>query len=184
MHKHQKSHLLSEFSEENHLDKGVLACWFKEQENFKLYVFTAMLEETEQLEKYWQLLNDYIAINFQPNLEIEVEIWNIYLVFLTKNAVSKKLKYKIEQDKFSCRKLVFDNFSTKKWQSFLEDDFKVADFISNRLFDIKLVKQATVNELTLQEILQNEHSNLIKIINSDITKVTHKAVFDKFLKSL
>jgi hypothetical protein len=184
MNKHLDTQILVEFSQDYDIDVKSVSGWSKQYENFELHVFSAVFETDEILNKFWQPLNDRIAVSFQPKLEKEIEAWNIYLIFLIKNPVSKKVKYKIEQDKFSCRKLVFDNFNEEEWGKLNEIEDAIPLFISERLFDIKLVKSSITSELTLQEVLVDSHSNLLSIINADIDKVNHKLVFDKFLKTL
>jgi hypothetical protein len=59
--------------------------------------------------KYWSQITSCIATEFQAKLNNKYLAWNIYLVFLCTETIDKTLKYKIENDKFSMRKLVIDN---------------------------------------------------------------------------
>ena len=52
-------------------------------------------------------------MKYQPKLESVYEKWNLYIIYVTNDKTSKELKNKIENDKFSSRKIVEDNFSQK-----------------------------------------------------------------------
>ena len=69
--------------------------------------FIESLDESE-LSKYWDDIVVFISTSYQVNLNDEFSIWNIYLIFLADINVSKELKYKIENDTFSSRKIVVD----------------------------------------------------------------------------
>lgn len=181
MNKSDKLFLPSDFLDRKGIEHGKILCWSKEHESFQLYVFSAIFETKSKLEEVWQSLNDEIAINFQSSLEKEIEAWNIYLIFLIKEIVPKELKYKIEQDKFSCRKLVFDNFTSNQWKEFSKDDI-IPKFISDRLFDINLLKYSVQEVSTLSEILTKEHASLIGVIESNIERSNYGPLFDIFLK--
>ncbi len=83
------------FSYEEVNYQGKLPCFFIEIDNDKL-------AET------WMKISDVIAINYQSRLENEFSRWNIYLFFLVKETVVNELKYLIENDTFSSRKIVVD----------------------------------------------------------------------------
>jgi hypothetical protein len=183
MNKFTDTKLPTVFAEENSIEPGAIICWCESQESFQLYIFSALFETTKVLEDLWEVLNDDIAVDFQSTLTIDVESWNIYVVYLVKEQVSRELKYKIEQDKFSCRKLVFDNFNNKQWSVFLKDETSVARFIADRLFKIDIDKQVVTNEENLDTILRKEHGNLLDIINRNSEKINYKPVFDEFLKN-
>ena len=60
----------------------------------------------ESLKADWIKISNFIALNFQNKLENDFERWNIYLFFLVHNEVSNEVKYQIENDTFSSRKIV------------------------------------------------------------------------------
>ncbi len=83
------------------------------EEIFKINVF--FLEaDFATISKYWQKFSNMIAIHYQ-NPEYmsnkEFERWNFYIIYISKDIVSKELKNKIENDKFSSRKIVEDSHS-------------------------------------------------------------------------
>ncbi|SHK18839.1 ABC-three component system middle component 1 [Desulforamulus aeronauticus] len=85
-------------------------CWIMRSfdKRFSFYIFTYTCENSNQLVENYNLINNDIAVFFQTGLEIDVEKWNIYLFCFVKEEVNKDLKYKIEQNKYSTRKIVID----------------------------------------------------------------------------
>lgn len=90
------------FSFEEISYQGNLPCFFIE------------IEEENQLAEIWMKISDVIAINHQSRLKNEFSIWNIYLFFLMKYPIENDLKYLIENDTFSSRKIVVDKWVDSK----------------------------------------------------------------------
>src|SRR6478736_3214367 len=85
--------------------------WIKPQESYEINIFTITLNNSDELKNIWEIVTNDIAIHFQSELEKNIERWNIYVVFLTNEPIEKELKYQIEQDKYSSRKIICDNFN-------------------------------------------------------------------------
>ncbi|MFH4964758.1 ABC-three component system middle component 1 [Gaetbulibacter sp. M235] len=84
--------------------------------NFKEFEFGGYIpiffispKDSKSLEKYWVEISNTIAIDYQARLQDEFRAWNIYLFFITNFPIKKELKYKIENDTFSSRKIVVEN---------------------------------------------------------------------------
>lgn len=78
----------------------------------EISIFSFLFETEDYLNDNWDKITSSIASYYQSvfeNEENEFERWNIYILFLVKNSVGIQLKYKIENDKFSSRKIVIDN---------------------------------------------------------------------------
>lgn len=75
-------------------------------------VFIVECENEQQLRGIWQEITSFIASNFQTNLIDEFPTWNIYLFFKVKSAISNSLKYQIENDTFSSRKIIITTEET------------------------------------------------------------------------
>lgn len=74
-------------------------------------VFSFIIESEDLLNRNWESITSTIASYYQSKFEEEgkeFERWNIYIFFIIKEEVSTQLKYKIENDKFSSRKIVQD----------------------------------------------------------------------------
>ena len=75
-------------------------------------VFSFFFESEAYLNDKWESITSSIAVNYQSEFEDEeqeFERWNIYIFFVVKGSVDSQLKYKIENDKFSSRKIIQDN---------------------------------------------------------------------------
>ncbi|MGJ7913078.1 ABC-three component system middle component 1 [Neobacillus sp. LXY-1] len=123
--------LIKELSEDN-TGYDLIECWIKDETDYKLHIFTVVLENGHELEKIWKRITGDIALYFQSELEKDIEIWNIYIVFICKDSVSKELKYKIEQNKYSTRKLVIENVN------FPLSTIEIQNLLIDKLFDIKV----------------------------------------------
>ncbi|MFK8399143.1 ABC-three component system middle component 1 [Pseudomonas sp. BGr12] len=97
--------------------------------------FSCWLKSEEDLVNLWGQVSSVIAYEFQAKLDSKFEAWNIYLVFIVSDPVSKSVKYQIENDKFSMRKLVVSNVNA---------DFCVETFLNNELLgaDLKIKEEA------------------------------------------
>lgn len=54
----------------------------------------------------WRKAANFIAINYQANIENAFGRWNCYLFFQVSESLTLELKYQIENDTFSTRKIV------------------------------------------------------------------------------
>jgi len=110
------------FSYEEINYEGELPCFFIEIEN------------KDRLDEIWMKVSDIIAVNYQSRLSNEFSIWNIYLFFLTKEPIENQLKYLIENDTFSSRKIVVDeyvDFKSVIEKYVLNTDIKIESKSSN-----------------------------------------------------
>ena len=74
-------------------------------------VFSFYFERATDLHEHWKNMTNTIAAYYQSGFEAEesaFERWNIYLFFLVKEPVRSQLKVRIENNKFSSRKIVQD----------------------------------------------------------------------------
>lgn len=70
--------------------------------------FVARFVNADKCEKTWVDITSLIALEYQETLDDDSAAWNIYLVLLCHEKMKKSLKYQIENDRFSLRKLVLD----------------------------------------------------------------------------
>ncbi len=84
------------------------------KENVNISVFFVFAKSTIFSEDdLWQKISKEIALKYQSKLENVYEKWNLYVIYLTTDLTSKELKNKIENDKFSSRKIVEDSYNEK-----------------------------------------------------------------------
>ncbi|TYA74621.1 ABC-three component system middle component 1 [Seonamhaeicola marinus] len=78
-----------------------------EMEKGKAHCIFLKIPDTKFLSDNWKLVTNSIALNYQNYLETSFEKWNIYLFFLmTEPIEDMNLKYAIENNTFSSRKIV------------------------------------------------------------------------------
>ncbi|HEV7350359.1 ABC-three component system middle component 1 [Telluribacter sp.] len=75
-----------------------------------IHSFFLQCSTSQVLEEEWQSLSNAIAFHYQSKIESEFERWNFYLFYLVDTLVNRGLKFRIENDPISSRKIVIDNF--------------------------------------------------------------------------
>lgn len=63
----------------------------------------------DALAKTWKDFNSYVAAEYMALIKDEFSKWNFYIFYLSNKPVEKQLKYEIENNKFSSRKIVIEN---------------------------------------------------------------------------
>lgn len=104
----------------------------KKEFKYNIYIFLVIVEDELELEKIYDTIAASIATEFQINLSRKIEKWNIYLIFESRNIISENLKFKIEQDKYSSRKIVWDLLGEKEIGN--------KEFLDDRLFNLSINK--------------------------------------------
>jgi hypothetical protein len=93
----------------------------------------------------WRIISEEIALKFQSKITSIDEKWNLYIIYVCSDKVNKELKARIENDKFSTRKIV-ENRQIEK----------LTDEIANNL----IIKHITHTDLV--EIVNNTQEKIIK----------------------
>lgn len=63
----------------------------------------------DTLAKNWKDFNSYVAAEYMTLIKNEYSKWNFYIFYLSSEYVEKQVKYEIENNKFSSRKIVIEN---------------------------------------------------------------------------
>ncbi|TWI15512.1 ABC-three component system middle component 1 [Sphingobacterium siyangense] len=121
-------------------------------------VFTLFFENKAILYHAWKDIYSSVAAYFQTGLPVDAEFerWNIYLLYICRESVDKELQYKIENDRFACRKIVLGDFADEL------DDNLVNNLISEHITNSDL--QITGN-LGLQPKIFNKDTQLSQLMN-------------------
>jgi hypothetical protein len=139
-----------------------VTCWIAKEPSYNIYIFQVIVENENDLEKYYDSITAAIATEFQINLEKTIEKWNIYLVFECKKKISEELKGKIEQDKYSTRKMV--------WDSLNEKELGDKDYIKDRLLNLYIDKETETRdpgeEISLLEKIKSIDFDLYRAIEN------------------
>lgn len=75
----------------------------------KIHSFFISAASSYDLGKEWRKISNFIAVNFQNQLENDFEIWNIYIFYKINFFIENSLKYQIENDIFSSRKIIIED---------------------------------------------------------------------------
>lgn len=96
-----------------------LACW---------------MGDSTALEESWVGIQSILALNFKS--ERKTARWNVYLAFFCAGKVANNLKYIIQNDKFTARKMVFDWCG--QGRSHQDDSEMALDLLNGELFSTDL----------------------------------------------
>lgn len=127
----------------NRLKEKYKTCDFQfrlAQSNVNISVFFILANSSIlSKESLWENVSKEIALKYQSKLETVYEKWNLYIIYITNDVTSKELKNRIENDKFSSRKIVEDSFG----KEFNDDEANrlIVKHITNA--DLKEVVEAT-----------------------------------------
>lgn len=148
--------------------------------HYSCHLFTIVCNDNDALSDYWEDITENIAINFQIDIEKEIERWNIYVVFLLENEVPKEIKYKIEQDKYCCRKLVEDCLKTSDFP-----DAYITQLIEDKIFSVrqnnknKIMETTSINE-SVEKIIQTTDDKILPALEGFKSNKQISGFYKKF----
>ncbi|MEZ8453209.1 ABC-three component system middle component 1 [Vibrio splendidus] len=135
-----------------------LTCWVKAELKYNIYIFSIYCDDESNLTSSYTDLRDYIALYFQSQiLTKDVERWNVYIYFLVGSYIEPELKFSIEQDKYSSRKIIRDSLGEKPS---LDD---VSNFICSDIFQLEITEK-TIEDIPLEESLCKRDNDLLSLI--------------------
>ena len=89
---------------------------YKNNEGLIINVFF-LLANKKNIENQWKMFSNTIAAKFQNSEYMsenkDFEKWNFYIIYVSTEKLSKELKNRIENDRFSSRKIVEDNYTNE-----------------------------------------------------------------------
>jgi hypothetical protein len=135
-----------------------------------LPIFIArVIGEEQALKENWESLVNYIAFNFQSQLIEDFSVWNVYVFFVTENKINRSLKYKIENDTFSSRKIVIEENASQEEiisQHITNVDvkFTIENPIVNTELDADPLLKKYISRSTSSKRLTEDHRNCLKSI--------------------
>lgn len=71
--------------------------------------FVAIFSSGESCVDLWEKVNSSVAVASQSFINSGVMPWNLYLLMCSPDSLGKLSKYKIENDRFAARKIIFSN---------------------------------------------------------------------------
>lgn len=142
---------------------------------YKVNIISCEFSNEKDLSDNWKMIVDNVALYVQSKLEKYIELYNVYVIFFM-NKIDEQLVSRIEQDKYSSRKIVIKS-------GMPETTEEIESVISNRLFyfDIEKVDKffsisdiLSKNEKKLYECLKNKESikeedidEIVEILNTN-----------------
>lgn len=131
---------------------------FKSKSLNYINCFVCYIEDENRLIKDWKNIVGLISGNFQCELESELEIWNIYLIFCTKYKIDDHLRYEIENNRFAMRKLITNNQS---W----EGSYSIEEYIKEEIFcaDLELANKISHSDASDNSVISSLHEKIISI---------------------
>lgn len=113
--------------------------------------FVCWIDNENLLSYRWSHVASLIAVEYQSVLEDESAVWNIYLCFICPFQVNKNLKYEIENNKFSMRKIVVDG-------TIFDNDTDVIQYLNDEILGHDL--EISVADLEDQDTDESYKSDL------------------------
>lgn len=154
-----------------------ITCWQRKQEKYNIHMLSAVYETAEQLISNYESVRDYVAMFFQSDtLELDIERWNMYEFLFVKQEIGEEIKQKVEQDKFSTRKFVFDGIIEDITEEFIKE------VIIDELFTFDVQKR-TIGKVNVKTHLRHGHSEVMTFLdkyksedndNTELTKLLIK----------
>lgn len=106
--------------------------------------FFIKLPDEATLESKWRMISNFLAVNFQNEMEEEFQRWNLYVFYTLEAPISNRLKYLIENDTFSSRKIVVSDQETQ--ESIIQQHISNSD-LSGEVGQLNRTGQHSPNEL-------------------------------------
>lgn len=146
-----------------------IVCWIEKEQGYNIYIFQIVAVNQEEIEEYYEKIAASIAVDFQAGLEKAIEKWNIYLIFECIEAVDRKIKEKVEHDKYAVRKLVWDemkveNLGNKEYIKKRLLYLDIEDQIRETQEKVSLIEKIKEKDLELYNILQKKEFNITEKI--------------------
>ncbi len=166
----------------NQLKEKYTTCDFQFQSahsNVNISVFFVLAKSSVLSEEnLWENVSKEIALKYQSKLETAYEKWNLYIIYVTSDITSKELKNKIENDKFSSRKIVEDSFD--KEFNYDEANRLIIKHITNS--DLKEIVAAT-KEVTISEYIP-KNEKIWELLMREEKVIGDRKVQEEFISKI
>ena len=131
------------------------------------------------LNTIWKPINSELSEYLAEYLDSSFKKWNVYILFIVIDTVSKELKYEIENNKFFARKIVVDNYHEQLTDQSIEkliskyitindlnienEQSRTKDYVSTSEVYLQLKDKEILNSAQIDEILkllENEENEI------------------------
>ena len=153
---------------------------YRNNDNFKINVF--FLEaDSVTINDNWKRFSNMVADDYQNSeymSDKEFDRWNFYIIYISKDNISKELKNKIENDKFSSRKIVEDVYIGEFNNN--EANRLIVKHIINS--DLKEIVDAT-QEVTISEYVPKDE-NIWRLLEKEEKISGDKKAQEELIKKI
>ena len=142
--------------------EGINICLYqRDMGGYSAWILCCEMLNQKILADKWNQVVDSFALNFQAELEVAIERYNVYIIFFIADEVSNELRITIEQDKYSSRKILIK-------QSMPSSSEELMGIIEKRLFRVsKADKQQECEQDVLEKWLRETDENFLELFLKD-----------------
>lgn len=127
------------------------------------------------LKSEWRDFNNFITAKHLSNIQNEYSKWNFYIFYISTGIVTKDLKYEIENNKFSSRKIIIENITDVN-KEFIQKI--VSEFITNDCIKFNVVvdeieifsRNQTINQALIKSSINRlktlKEENLLEVLDN------------------
>lgn len=129
---------------------------FKNKKEYKVSIICCEFGNEKDLNDNWNMIVNNVALYVQSNLEKYIELYNVYVIFFI-NEIDEQLISRIEQDKYSSRKIVIKSDMPETIE-------EIEAIINKRLFYFNIEKSDEV--FSISDILSSSERELYEYLNN------------------
>lgn len=153
---------------------------YRNQDDFRINIF--FLEgNCDTIDESWKRFSNMVAANYQNSEYMgdnKFDKWNFYIIYISKDVISKELKNKIENDKFSSRKIVDDVYN-KEFNNEGANNL-IVKHITNA--DLKEIVEAT-HEVSIAAYVPN-NTKLWELLVKEEKVIGDRNAQEEFIKKI
>ncbi|HCQ90859.1 MAG TPA: hypothetical protein DIU45_15475 [Clostridium sp.] len=129
--------------------------FIKELEGYSANIICCGFSKKEHFNNYWKSIVNNVAMYVQANVSNRIEAFNIYIIFFV-DGVDSNSVYKVEQDRYSSRKIVID-------MNMPDNINEIEQIIEERLFEcsIEIIYKEPVIERFIEKSFRNLYRYLL-----------------------
>lgn len=106
----------------------------------KVIVCIVKFKDDSTLINHWKEFNSYLTAKFVPTVKDDYSRWNFYIFYFSESILGKAIKYEIENNRFSSRKILIEN-SKSITKNLIED--VIIEHITNDNIEINVENKET-----------------------------------------
>ncbi len=126
---------------------------------------------------HWKEFNSYLTAKFMPTVTDDYSKWNFYVFYIAESSLGKSIKYEIENNKFSSRKIVIEdckNISKEVIEEIISEHITNDNFQTNVIVKQKSSFKKNANlvnildKISLKDDLQEALNSIEKAYKNEV----------------